>query len=420
MKNNQYPFHYELRFRAIKSDSKNNFEVESFTREFKNNNPLQARYNAFSEFNEFLSFFEIHGRLVKNARGNFAISQPSFIKEIIEKKAIDNFSEQKEQVEHFWEYISVFLVIDDEDLIEKVEDDFGGESIKNELMNKLHEISKGTGIYKSKEYQIHKVASYSLTEDEEQELVDNLEFIELKIFDYFKIETGQKRTEVYHYGEDFYQSGEEGGAHREILVTPHIWQTFEEYEESIKNQPVTKDVDNNFDLEKIIADGESNSLEFKPALVYDFYKKKGSINILYKIAKTICGFLNYKGGLLLIGVSDQGEIQGLEYDYSVLSVDKSNRAKQKDLIRQQVDHLIVRYFNKSIHPLVEAEIKKQQDGKDLLIISIEKSSKPVFLKNERYGKEIKEFYIRMNASTRQISDVEELAGYVLNNWNNQD
>ena len=55
------------------------------------------------------------------------------------------------------------------------------------------------------------------------------------------------------------------------------------------------------DIEKEIELGESSSLDFKE-------------KISNKIVKDMCAFLNFRGGRLLVGVSDKGEIVGVEMD----------------------------------------------------------------------------------------------------------
>jgi hypothetical protein len=69
---------------------------------------------------------------------------------------------------------------------------------------------------------------------------------------------------------------------------------------------------------QLIAQGESHTLEFKETLQYNIHTNQSDANILHSSLKTIAGFLNADGGTLLIGVSDAGEIKGLERDFAVL------------------------------------------------------------------------------------------------------
>ena len=72
-------------------------------------------------------------------------------------------------------------------------------------------------------------------------------------------------------------------------------------------------------LEEMIAEGESEELEFKQTLRWDV--KEGRVNKELEgvIVKTIAAFANsFNGGTLLIGVSDNGESVGLEHDFACL------------------------------------------------------------------------------------------------------
>lgn len=72
-------------------------------------------------------------------------------------------------------------------------------------------------------------------------------------------------------------------------------------------------------LEEMIEEGESAELEFKQTLRWDI--KEGKVNKALEqiVVKTVAAFANsYAGGTLLIGVSDNGDIMGLEQDYAAL------------------------------------------------------------------------------------------------------
>lgn len=68
------------------------------------------------------------------------------------------------------------------------------------------------------------------------------------------------------------------------------------------------------DLLAEITSGESTKREFKSSLRWHIHKKPHDEVITHACLKTIAAFLNSEGGVLLIGVEDNGEICGVEHD----------------------------------------------------------------------------------------------------------
>jgi len=66
------------------------------------------------------------------------------------------------------------------------------------------------------------------------------------------------------------------------------------------------------DLTELIAAGESGGVEFKQSLRYDTETHKENPELEKAVAKTIAGFMNTDGGMLLIGDHDSGTIVGIE------------------------------------------------------------------------------------------------------------
>lgn len=75
-------------------------------------------------------------------------------------------------------------------------------------------------------------------------------------------------------------------------------------------------VESRVTLEFLIAGVENEKLEFKQTLRWDIRANKINNKLEQSIVKTIAAFANsHVGGILLIGLSDQGEITGLEHDF---------------------------------------------------------------------------------------------------------
>lgn len=73
------------------------------------------------------------------------------------------------------------------------------------------------------------------------------------------------------------------------------------------------------DLESLIAKGENATVEFKQTMRWDIEAAKTSAEVLKMAVKAVCSFLNAEGGILLIGVSDTGDLTGLDDDIAALT-----------------------------------------------------------------------------------------------------
>ena len=71
-------------------------------------------------------------------------------------------------------------------------------------------------------------------------------------------------------------------------------------------------------IEDMIDEGESDELEFKASFRTNYPEGNLNKKLEQVILKTVAAFSNGEGGVLLIGVNDEGEILGLEHDYSSL------------------------------------------------------------------------------------------------------
>ncbi len=138
----------------------------------------------------------------------------------------------------------------------------------------------------------------------------------------------------------------------------------------------------------LIRSGESPTLEFKSTLRTNLAKGKPGKEIELAWLKGVVGFLNTDGGILLVGVSDEGELLGLDADG--FENDDKCLLHFKNLINQHIGAEYARY--------IQAELQAVQ-GKQVLAISCEKAPDPVFLmigKNE-------EFHIRSGPSSMKLT-----------------
>tara|TARA_R110001583_G_scaffold80855_6_gene216485 strand:- start:11350 stop:12138 length:789 start_codon:yes stop_codon:yes gene_type:complete len=154
------------------------------------------------------------------------------------------------------------------------------------------------------------------------------------------------------------------------------------------------------DINELIAMGENEWVEFKSSIRYDYYRKTTNRSLEGVIAKTISGFMNAKGGRLIIGVDDDGNVLGLENDFKTL------KHKNKDGFEREVFRIISEYLSRKASFGCHLSFYRQ-DLKDICLVDVEPSSDPVYVKD---GKNTV-FYIRTGNATYPLS-VEETVEYL--------
>lgn len=159
-------------------------------------------------------------------------------------------------------------------------------------------------------------------------------------------------------------------------------------------------------LEELIAEGEDEELEFKSSLRWDFKEQATNKKLEEVIVKTVAAFANSQGGTLLIGVSDSGEILGLEGDY--LSLGGANRDKfelhLRNLLNSAFGAAFVSSKLKVLFPAIgEVEICQ---------VDVRPSIKPLVLTvRDKNGVGQEKFYVRSGNSSQELS-LAEMPSYL--------
>ncbi|WP_339789400.1 ATP-binding protein [uncultured Imperialibacter sp.] len=154
------------------------------------------------------------------------------------------------------------------------------------------------------------------------------------------------------------------------------------------------------DLSEIIADGESERVEFKSSIRYDYYRKAINRDLEKVIAKTITGFMNAKGGKLIIGVDDDGNIIGLDKDLKTL------KHKNKDGYEREIFRIISTQLGHEACFSNYISFYKL-NGEDVCVIDIEPSKKPIYVSDT----ENTTFYVRTGNATYPLT-VREAVNYL--------
>ncbi len=109
-------------------------------------------------------------------------------------------------------------------------------------------------------------------------------------------------------------------------------------------------------IEDLIKEGESETVEFKP-----------SLSQIDKIIESISAFSNTKGGRVLIGVSDKGEVL-------VVDIGKRTIENLANKIKQSTDPIV--------YPSIRVE---RIDNKRVIVVDVEESKqKPVLASGRAY------------------------------------
>ncbi len=145
-------------------------------------------------------------------------------------------------------------------------------------------------------------------------------------------------------------------------------------------------------ISELIREGENDSVEFKSMLFENSDAMGTNINYSYGVAKSIAGFLNSEsGGHILVGVSDDGEIVGLENQIH----------KGEDDLSLKFTNFVERDLGKAFTAYVEPRFVNQ-DGMRVLAIRCKPGPSEAFLESRRDRYRYPAFYVRAGSSTREL------------------
>ena len=150
---------------------------------------------------------------------------------------------------------------------------------------------------------------------------------------------------------------------------------------------------------EIIASGESEKLEFKSTITTNIRTGENDKRMEKAVLKSIVAFLNTSGGILMIGVSDDGSIYGVD----------ENAFDNRDKMNLHLTHMISSKIGDEFFPYISFRLIDMEDGKAIIRVDCSKCKKPVFLKD---GK-TEEFYVRSGPSSVELIG-SNLVNYVNN------
>ena len=141
-------------------------------------------------------------------------------------------------------------------------------------------------------------------------------------------------------------------------------------------------------LSQLVLNGESEAVEFKATLRTNLHTGNKDPRMELAVLKTLAGFLNTKGGTLIIGMSDESEPIGIEVD-GFFNEDKMN-LHLVNLVKSQISPQAMTFIHTHFEDYAE---------KRIMIIECSKSPVAVFVKDG----ETERFYLRTGPSTTELS-----------------
>lgn len=376
---------YVVKARLAKNIGTDDFTFESFESEFRNDeNPIQARKKAFQ-------FYFSLTEEIGEGENDFEIIQKNI------DSAMEVIAESPDEYDEFAHNYN-----DDEFKIEIP----GGEIgvgiyfiIDNDIEYKYVREEGGCMILGNKGYFDYLQITHNL-EGEYNFYIDNKLGTEnwtktIKYWDFSDYSEEPIFQKVLWTPFDFWNHWNPALKRtQDILRNKEIPIPIEELKPKVKNI-----------YDDIIKEKENRNVEFKSSLRYCYKQKIPKDYIEISVTKTIAAFANTEGGLLLIGVDDNGEILGLDNDISTFS------KPSKDSFLKHFDNLIKNHFTEPIEAIIKFGFE-HLESKTIFRVEVEKGKKPRFLNTKSKGKE---FYIR-GGSESISKDVEDAFNYIIDKW----
>lgn len=144
-------------------------------------------------------------------------------------------------------------------------------------------------------------------------------------------------------------------------------------------------------LENLLKSNEDEYLEFKSSLRWDYRENKINKEIEMATIKNVAGFLNKDGGTMLIGVSDEKTVVGIQADFDTLA------KKSTDGFLLHLTNLIDTFIGREFSEYISIKILNISENY-VCKIDIDPSNKPVYIKHNG----IEEFYVRTSNQTKSM------------------
>jgi hypothetical protein len=151
---------------------------------------------------------------------------------------------------------------------------------------------------------------------------------------------------------------------------------------------------------ELLAGDENQYVEFKSSLMWDYRRQMVNKALYEPVMKNVAGFMNAKGGAVLIGVNDDGQVLGLAPDYQAIKKPDSDGFEN--------------VFNMAFNKMIGVEYRRfvnvtfpSIDGKEICVVAVRPSLQPAYL--QARGNET--FYLRAGNASVPLT-VSQAARYI--------
>lgn len=157
---------------------------------------------------------------------------------------------------------------------------------------------------------------------------------------------------------------------------------------------------------ELIAAGESKHVEYKQTGRVNLHTQQRDPVIEQMVVKSVAGFMNAEGGTLLIGVTDTGEVSGIETDYKTLG-----KKQDQDGFALWLNGLLDNMLGPTAASTVQLTFEEHPDG-TICRVDVSPGKAPAFVRGSKGEADL---YVRLNNATRLLNTAEAL-DYVRTRW----
>ena len=229
------------------------------------------------------------------------------------------------------------------------------------------------------------------------------EYLEFALEGRRRVKEQLKKLAPHEYGKTSFSYVDRDSGRESWVEVP---EQPEHLEEEVENQTELAPAERTTakTLDELIAAGENNTVEFKETARWNEFIKDKDPVLEHAVVKSVAGFMNSRGGTLLIGVSDKGEPVGIERDLRVVP------RKDVDGFANWLTTLLESTIGGAATANAEIQFP-QVGGPTLCRVDVRPSSAPVYVSfnDEEW------FYVRLNNSTRRLSTREAIQ-YINQRW----